>query len=77
MFTEPQWAVIIILAASLLSITVLLRLPEIPEYGVSVVWALIAIFVKLGPSSGIAWLAAGCAFVLAMLTLRQFLQLRQ
>jgi hypothetical protein len=76
-FDATVWAIIILLGATVLSVFVLLRLRAIPEFGVGVTWALVAVVVKNGLTTLPAWLAAICAVVVATLTLRQFLTIKR
>lgn len=75
-FDAATWAIIIVLAATALSALVLMRLNAIPEFGFAVTWALIAVVAKDGLTTTPAMLAVLCAIVMAALTLRQFLALR-
>ena len=74
-FDATTWAIIILLAATILSTGVLLRLPAIPEFGVAVVWALVAVLVKQGFTTAPGWLAMACAAWVGGLTLRQIVTL--
>lgn len=76
LFDAYTWAVIIIFAATGLGAIILLWLRAIPEFGMAITWALIAVVVKQGLATPTAWLAAACAIVIAVLTLRQFLGMR-
>ncbi|NNE87604.1 MAG: hypothetical protein HKN27_05970 [Silicimonas sp.] len=77
LFDATTWAIIIIVAATALSTGVLLRLPAIPEFGVAVIWALVAVVVKQGFSTTPGVLAAVGAAWLALLTVRHIVSLRQ
>ncbi|MEO9825438.1 MAG: hypothetical protein ABJF50_13560 [Paracoccaceae bacterium] len=77
LFDAHTWAMIIVLTATAISCVVLLRLHAIPEFGVAVTWALIAVVAKDGLSSPSAWLAAACALITAVLTLRQIFAMRR
>ena len=74
-FDATTWAIIILLAATGLGTLVLLRLPAIPEFGVAVVWALVAVVVKQGFATTPGWLAMACAAWVGGLTLRQIVTL--
>ena len=76
LFDANAWAIIVIPAATVFSAVILMQVAAIPEFGVAVTWALIALVTKQGLSTPPAWLAAGGAVVMAALTLRQFLALR-
>lgn len=77
LFDASTWAILIILAATALSSVILLRLKAIPEFGVAVVWALIAIVVKQGLSFPHGWLATACACIIAALTVRHIFDARR
>ena len=75
-FDAGTWAIVILLGATGLSALILLGLRAIPEFGVAVTWALIAVVAKDGLTTTPAMLAALCGIVTAALTLRQFFALR-
>lgn len=77
LFDATAWAIVILVGATALSALILLRLRAIPEFGIGVTWALIAVVAKDGLTTSPAYLAAVCAVVVALLTLRQFLTLRR
>ncbi|MBK5928833.1 hypothetical protein CCR87_16070 [Rhodobaculum claviforme] len=73
----PIWAAAVcLLAAAAMAVTVQLRLPQVPEYGITVVWALVAVVVANATRS---WPIAGLAIVAVaamMLTLARAAALR-
>ncbi|MCH2075474.1 MAG: hypothetical protein MK180_01135 [Rhodobacteraceae bacterium] len=75
LYEELGWALILIPCATALATLVMLTTRRAPEYGVAVTWALIGIAVKnFGELSipNVGYLAAGCAALMALLTLRAY-----
>jgi hypothetical protein len=69
-FDQRGWAAIAIGAAALTSLAVLMTVPDIPEFGASVIWGLVAISAKSGQSDpDIALLAGLAAMMLALVVI--------